>query len=129
MAKLNWSMTMQVSGGPTISAGQPDFDVEAVDRIEVTINAGDTDKVVKIQPGAAGNIHLLAIASDSYGPKLSFKAGDSTNDSPKVVLDTPQLYASGAVALFTVAPQQLKFTNGGTDPANVLIFVARDAKV
>jgi len=129
MAKLNWSITLQVAGGPTVNSGQDDLDVEAVDRIDVRIDAGDTDKVVQIQPGAAGNVHLLLVTSDLYGPKLSFKASDGAADSAKVVLDAPQLYAGGAAALFATDPKQLKLTNAGTDPANVTVFVARDAKV
>jgi hypothetical protein len=129
MAKLNWSITLQVAGGPTINSGQDGLDIEAVDRIDVTIDAGDTDKVVQIQPGAAGNVHLLVVSSDIYGPKLSFKASDGSTDSAKVVLDAPQLYAGGAAALFATDPKQLKLTNAGTDPAKVTVFVARDAKV
>ncbi|HUP10204.1 MAG TPA: hypothetical protein VMU47_23835 [Caldimonas sp.] len=129
MAKLNWSITLQVAGGPTISTGQSGLDIEAVDRIDVAIDAGDTDKIVQIQPGAAGAVHLLVVTSDVYGPKLSFKASDGTTDSAKVVLDAPQLYAGGASALFGTDPQQLKLTNAGTDPAHVTVFVARDAKV
>jgi hypothetical protein len=129
MAKLNWSITLQVAGGPTLNTGQSGLDIEAVDRIDVTIDAGDTDKMVQIQPAAAGAVHLLVVTSDLYGPKLSFKASDGTTDSANVVLDAPQLYAGGASALFGTDPQQLKLTNAGTDPAHVTVFVARDAKV
>jgi hypothetical protein len=129
MPKLNWSIALQVTGGPTMNTGQSGLDIEAVDRIDVTIDAGDTDKVVQIQPGAAGAVHLLVVTSDVYGPTLSFKASDGTTDSAKVVLDAPQLYAGGASALFATDPRQLKLTNAGPDPAHMTVFVARDAKV
>jgi len=130
MPKLNWSIMLQVAGSPAITNPSPDgLDVEAVDRIDVMINGGDTDKIVNVQPGAAGNVHLLVITSEPYGPKLSFKASDGTKDSAKVVLDAPQAYAGGALALFNTDPKQLKVTNDGTDPAHVTVFVARDAKV
>jgi len=129
MAKLSWTITLQVAGGPTISSGQDGLNVEAVDRIDVKIDAGDTDRVVQIQPAAAGNVHLLLVSSDVYGDKLSFKASDGATDSAKVVLDAPQLYAGGATALFATDPVELKLTNAGTVPANVTVFVARDAKL
>jgi hypothetical protein len=129
MPKLNWSMTLQVAGGPTITAGQDALNFEAVDRIDVAIEAGDTDQVVHIQPGAASSVHLLVVTADVYGDKLSFKASDGTTDSAKVVLDAPQLYAGGATSLLGTDPKQLKLTNAGTDPAHVTVFVARDAKV
>jgi hypothetical protein len=84
---------------------------------------------VHIQPGAATAVRLLAIVSDIYGAKLKFKASDGATDSPTVVLDTPQVYAGGAAALFGTAPQQLKLTNGGSVDAHVTVFVARDAIV
>ena len=72
---------------------------------------------------------MLAIKSSSYGAHLSFKASDGTTDSTMAVtLDSPQVFSGGSMALFGVAPQQLKFTNTSTDkPANVQIIVARDA--
>jgi hypothetical protein len=129
MATLNWSITLQVTGGPTINTGLSGLVIEAVDRIDVTIDAGDADKVVQIQPGAAGAVHLLVVTSDVYGEKLSFKASDGATDSVKVVLDAPQVYAGGGSALFGTDPQQLKLTNAGADAAHVTVFVARDAKV
>ena len=129
MAKLTWSITMQVAGGPTMSFGQDGLNVEAFDRIDVKIGAGDADKAVQIQPGAAGNVRVIVVASDVYSDQLSFKASDGTTDSAKVVLNAPQLYAGGAAALFATDPKQLKLSNAGTAAANVTVFVARDAKI
>lgn len=129
MANLSWSITLQVTGGPTVNSGQSGLDIEAVDRVDVTIAGGDTDKVVQIQPGAANHVHLLVVTSDLYGPTLRFKASDGTTDSAEVVLDAPQVYAGGAAALFATDPKQLKLSNAGVDPAHVTVFVARDAKV
>lgn len=127
VATLNWSISLQVTGGPTINAAQSGLNVEAVDRVDVTIAAGAADKVVYIQPGAAPAVHLLAIVSDVYGANLKFKASDGTTDSTAVVLDSPQVYAGGAAALFGTAPKQLKLTNGGGADAHVTVFVARQA--
>lgn len=129
MALLNWSITLQVAGGPTINAGLEGKEIEAVDRVDVTIEADNAEKVVEIQPSAAETVHLLVVVSDIYDGKLSFKASDGTTDSAKIILDTPQVYAGGAAALFGTDPQQLKLTNAGSDPAHVTVFVARSAKI
>lgn len=129
MATLNWSITLQVAGGPTINAGLDGVEFEAVDRVDVTIDADGTEQAVEIQPGAATTVRLLVVVSDIYDAKLSFKASDGSTDSAKIVLDAPQVYAGGAVELFGTDPRQLKFKNGGTDPAHVTVFVARDAKL
>jgi len=104
------------------------MDVEATDRIEVLIAPGDTDKILQIQPGGLAAVQLVLIKSSSYGNHLTFKASDGTTDSAAVTLDGPQLFSGGGVALFGVAPHQLKFANSSTDkPATVEIHVARDA--
>jgi hypothetical protein len=129
MSTMSWSVTLQVSGNPAVSVSRPSIDIEAVDRTEVTIAPGDTDKVVEIQPSAAGALYLLLIKSSSYGPHLTFKANDGTTDSASaVVLDSPQLFSGGSIALFGVAPRRLKFSNSSTDkPGTLEIYVARDA--
>lgn len=129
MAMMNWSITLQVTGGPAINAGLSGLEIEAVDRIDVTIDADGAEKVVHIQPGAASTVRLLVVVSDIYDKKLSFKASDGTTDSVKVVLDAPQLYAGGAAVLFGTDPQQLKLTNSSSNAAHVTVFVARDAKI
>jgi len=106
-------------------AAQP---VEATDRIEVTIDPGDTDKVVDIEPGGAASIQLRLVKSTRYGTPFSFKASDGSTDSSAVTLDGPQVYIGGSVALFGLDPHQLKFTNTSPDQsAAIAIFVARDA--
>jgi hypothetical protein len=104
------------------------MEVEATDRIEVSIQPGDTDKVIDLQPGENSAMHLLVIKSSSYGAHLSFKVGDGTTDSPSLTLDSPQIFSGGGIALFGVAPRQIKFTNTGSDkPAVVEVLAARDA--
>ena len=128
MATLSWSLTIQVSGGAAVILSRPTMEVEATDRIEVSIQPGDADKVIDLQPGGSSAMHLLVIKSSSYGEHLSFKVGDGTTDSPPLTLDSPQVFSSGSVALFGVAPRQMKFTNTSSDkPASVEILVARDA--
>ncbi len=129
MATLSWSMTVQVTDSAALSISRSPIEAEGIDRIDVTIAPGDTNKLVNIQSGAANSIHLLTISSSSYGPHLSFKANDGAADSATtVILDSPQIFSGGSVALFGLAPRQLKFSNSSTDkPANIQILVARDA--
>lgn len=128
MATLSWSLTIQVSGSAAVTLSRPPQEVEAIDRIEISIQPGDSDKVIDLQPGGSSAIHLLVIKSSAYGTHLSFKVSDGTTDSSSLTLDSPQIFSGGGVALFGVAPRQMKFTNSSSDkPASVEILVARDA--
>jgi hypothetical protein len=128
MASIGWTLSVQVVGSPPLSVASAPVQAEAIDRVEVNIAPGDTDKVLDIQPGGVNAVRLLLVKSSDYGEHLSFKASDGATDSGKVVLDGPQLFSGGGVALLSVAPKQLKFTNtSGDKPANVEIHVARDA--
>jgi len=128
MPSMSWSVTLQISGSPALAVARAPVDVEAVDRIEAVIAPGDNNKVLDIQPGGLGAIHVLLIKSSSYGPHMSFKVSDGVADSNSVVLDSPQLFSGGGVALFNLAPRQLKLSNSSTDQsATVEILVARDA--
>ncbi len=128
MATMSWSVTVQVGGGATISAGTAALPVEATDQVSVTIEPGDTNRVVEIQPGSAVAIRLLVIKSSRYGQGLTFRASDGATDSDPVVIDAPQIFTGGGVALFGVAPRRLLLTlPAGGQPADLEIFVARDA--
>lgn len=130
MTTINWSLNLQVIGGMQIpvSGSKP---VEAYDKIEVVINPDSTEKSVEIQPGSADQVNLLLIKSNLYGPNITYKASDGTNDSVSITLDDPQIFlGSGAVSLLTVAPKILKFKNNHTEQdkkAFIEILVGRDA--
>jgi hypothetical protein len=128
MAHLSWSINVQVSGGPTISAGVEGETVEATDRVEVSVKAGET-KVVDLQPGEAKQIKLLVVKSSQYGKGLKFTVSDDdpekTKDAVEVSLDGPQLFTKGSAGLFGVAPRKVTLINTvGTEPADVEIFGA-----
>lgn len=127
MANVNWSTSIQVAGGPTVSASQGPIQAEATERIQVSIAVGDADKIVSLQPGPASGIHILLIQSSYYGADLSFKVGDGANDSAALKLLGPQLFSGGAAVLFGRDPKLLKFTNAGAKKADIDIFIARDA--
>ncbi|MCW5618707.1 MAG: hypothetical protein KIS65_05795 [Nitrosomonas sp.] len=129
MANVSWSISIQVAGGPTVSAREGPIAAEATDRIEVSIAGGEVDKVVDLQPGPASGIHLLLIKSSQYGDgtEITFKVSDGVTDSPALVLAGPQFYSGGAVMLLGLDPQSLKFSNASADSAEIEIFIARDA--
>lgn len=75
--KINWSFNIQVVGGPKLSESQT-MEVEAYDKIQVTVEDGASDKKVELQPGASGQVCFLMISSDQYeGDKLTYKVNDS----------------------------------------------------
>lgn len=128
MANMSWNISVQIAGSTPVTAPAAAQPVEATDWIEVSIDPGDTDKVVDIQPGGAAAVQLLLIKSTRYGTPFSFKASDGSSDSGAVTLDGPQVFTGGGIALFAVDPHQLKFTNTSPDQsAAIAIFVARDA--
>lgn len=128
MATISWNLAIQASGQAPISVSTNPQPVEAIDRVVVTLEPGDSDKLIEIQPGGATAIALMAITSDRYGAAFSFKASDGSSDSAPITLDAPQIYSNGSVALFGLDPMQLKLSNTSSDQtAAVEIFVARDA--
>lgn len=138
MKNLNASASFQIPGGPTLSA-TASLEIEAYDRIDVTLKPGDNEKTVEIQPGAASQLRLLVIKSSLYdaGGDLTYVVSDGTNDSDPVNIDAPQIFmGGGAVGLFGVdPPKSVKFTNsltpaGPSDTskdAYIEILVGRDA--
>lgn len=130
MTTINWSLNLQVIGGMQIPISGSKS-VEAYDKIEVIINPDSTEKSVDIQPSSANQVNLLFIKSNLYGPNITYKASDGTNDSESIILDDPQIFlSSGAISLLTVAPKILKFKNNHTEQdkkAFIEILVGRDA--
>lgn len=135
MANVSWSISIQVAGGPTVTAREGPIPAEATDRIEVSIAAGEEDKEVSLQPGPASGIHLLLIKSSQYSSdeddeeKITFTVASSTNPpvTDTIVLSGPQFYSGGAVERLGSDLKSLKFTNKSDEPAQIEIFIARDA--
>jgi hypothetical protein len=112
------------------------LDVDAYDKIDVTVpappDANASDMKVELQPGGAGQVQFIAIVSDWFGDKLSYKINKKTADVR--TLDQPHFLAgAGAVSLFDSAapPTALFFTNatsGATaKDAKIQILIGRDA--
>lgn len=127
--KINWTLNVQVVGGPKILASDT-IDVDAYDKIDVTIEPDASEKEVQIQPGDLGQVQFLLIKSDQYGDGLTYKV-NAANDEIK--LDALQvLIGDGAVGLFKGSPEKLLFTNnlvsdGDKIPASIQILVGRKA--
>jgi hypothetical protein len=130
MATVSYGFSIQVTGGPQISNTKL-ATVEAYDKVEVKLDPGATDVVVDVQPGATGQIALLAISSSLYSPKITYKVADGGGDKGPFALDAPHFFSGGAVGVFGAAPKTLKFSNalptGAANKAAIEIFVARDA--
>lgn len=127
--KINWTLNVQVVGGPKILASDT-IDVDAYDKIDVTIEPDASEKEVQIQPGDLGQVQFLLIKSDQYGDGLTYKV-NAAND--EITLDALQvLIGDGAVGLFKGSPEKLLFTNnlvsdGDKIPASIQILVGRKA--
>ena len=121
---INWSLNVQVIGGPKIMASDTK-EIEAYDKIEVTIEAETADKEVEIQPGGAGRVQFLLIKSDTYSEDLTYKVNELTTI---IKLDALQVFiGNGAVELLTEPPEKLVFTNDLTNPVSIEILVGRMA--
>jgi hypothetical protein len=125
--KISWMLSVQVIGGPKVSASQT-TEVEAYDKIQVTVAAGASNKAVEVQPGGSGQVTFLLITSNKYDPsKLTYKVNDGTSTTT-FTLDAPQfLMGRGGVALLDPAPKTLFFSNTLTEDVSVEILVGRDA--
>ena len=125
MAQIIVNANIMVPNGPKFALNQT-LEVEAYDKIDVTVPASTTDLEVELQPGAAGQVQFIAIVSDSYSEDLSFKINAATDVR---TLDQPQLLmGKGAVSMFDAAPETLLFSNAATDvDAKVQILLGRDA--
>jgi hypothetical protein len=124
---INWSLNIQVIGGPKVMASDTK-EIEAYDKIEVTIEADTTDKEVEIQPGGANKVQFLLIKSDTYSSdveKLTYKVNELTTI---IELDALQVFiGNGAVELLTEPPEKLVFTNKFLTPVSIEILVGRMA--
>ena len=126
-AKVNWSVSVKVTGGPTIGAAAT-LDDEAYYPIEVTIPAGADGVEVDVQPSDADQVQLLLIRASpgpGEGEELTYSVDGGAAD---IALDAPQLLVGqGLVNLLGAAPRKLAFTSTMAADTDVSIFVARSA--
>lgn len=122
---VNLSLRVSVASGPSISISKA-LTVEAYDKIDVTVAAGDSDKVVEIQPGASSQVQILLIKASEYGADLKYKVHDAA--ATAIVLDQDHLYlGQGQVGLLGTQIDKLLFTNNLAKDVTIEILVGRDA--
>ena len=132
MANVSWSSSIQIAGGPSVTATQGPFAAEATEHIEVSIPShteASAVTTVDLQPGPKASIHLLLIKASSYGDgtNLTFKTSNGAAESVPISLRGPQFYSGGATDLLGPEPKQLKFSNNTGSEVQIEVFVARDA--
>ena len=121
---INWSLNAQIVGGPKMMASDTE-EIEAYDKIEVTIENDAIDKEVEIQPGGVDKVQFLVIKSEKYGEDLTYKVNSLTDI---IKLDALHVFiGTGAVGLLKETPKKLLFTNGLPDSVSVEILVGRMA--
>ncbi|MEY2586004.1 MAG: hypothetical protein QOD80_2030 [Verrucomicrobiota bacterium] len=129
MSQIIVTANVVVPNGPQF-AFQQTIVVDGYDKIDVLIPAtpATTDKKVELVAGS-GEVQFIAITSDFFSDKLTYKINSSAAATTVRKLDQPQLFmGKGAVSLFDAAPATLFFSNAapGQD-AQVQILIGRDA--
>jgi len=122
--KISWTVNVQIQAGPKASV-TGSTEVDAYDKLAVTLDAGAADVDVDVQPGAAGQVRFLMIHASAYSEDVTYSADGGATSA---VLDGPQvLIGTGAVGLLPQAPQTLRFSNNTADPVTVDIIAGRSA--
>lgn len=126
MAQIIVSANIVVPNGPQF-AFQQTLEIDAYDKIDVSIPPATTDKKVELV-GGTGEVQFIAITSDTFSDDLTYKINSSTTARK---LDQPHLFmGKGAVSLFAVAPASLSFSNAAPAPGDdvqIQILIGRDA--
>lgn len=118
---INWTLNVQVVGGPKVSASDV-VKVGAYDKIEAVIKANEANKTVEVQP--SDTVEFLLITASNY-EKLSYKVDAAAKD---IQLNAPQLLVgSGAVKLLGDTQKQFTIKNDNDKDVTVYILVGRDA--
>ena len=114
-----WTVSLRAVNGPQINTSG-NFQVEAYDKVDVTIAAGGNQQV-DLFPGAAGALRCLVIVPALPDEQLTYDVGGTA-----VALDAPHVLLGGAVGLAGDATS-LTFDNQTAVDATISIFVGRDA--
>lgn len=126
MAQISLTVDVAVPNGPKLWFRRA-VDVEAIDKIDLTIASKIKDQEVELQPGGAGQVQFLMIVAEPYDADLSYKVNKKAGDAR--VLDQPHCFTgAGAVSMLDGgAPTKLFLSNDTADDAKVQILIGRDA--
>lgn len=127
--RVVWVVDVRVQEGPRI--GQSDtLEIEAYDKIAVTVEPDDSYHEIQLQPGAPSQIRLLLITANNYSPDLLYGInGAPADDAAAVRLDGLQLFmGTGAVGLLGGdPPRSIHVKNQTGESVDLEILVGRDA--
>ena len=129
MEKINYSVTLQVAGGPSVPIAGV-LEVDAYEKIAVTVPAktggvnGTAD--VAVSPSDLADTKLLVLTSSSKDGSLHFKT--TAVGAVDVSITGPiTLIGPTACSLLGTDPDSFTFTNTAADAATVMILVGRKA--
>ncbi len=131
---INWSISVQIAGGPKLSLSKPPLLVEeyVVSQVTVPTGTAEGDAIrVQIQPTVAGDnlATFLLVSADAYEDSahnhLQYKVTDA--GSPKILAGPLLLIGVDAVKLLSDEAGELFFFNPMDQDAVVDILVGRDA--
>lgn len=137
MSIINIGLSIQVEGGPQIPVPNVKIEVEAYDKIEVSVKPGSEPLIVDVQPGEKA-VSFLLIKSSIYTPadaaddkKLTYQPDGKS----AINLDNPQVYLGvESIAALLGKVQKITFSNKlagseGKEPETAVIevLVGRDA--
>jgi hypothetical protein len=130
MSRITWNLTVQVTDGPRVVVTQS-MDVEAYERIEVRIPAGE-DRTIDVAAGADRVGFLLLRTRNDVYPLAGDGSAEVTYEvvggGTTLGLDGPQIFnGSAASTLLGAAPQQILVTNNSPTDITAELLVARDA--
>lgn len=116
---INWSTSVAVSGGPTMSMvgslPAPVYDV-----VEIVLTT-DEKSVTKAVMTADDQLLALAITATRYDQKISYKLGSLT-----IPLDGPQLFVGGGMTSVFTKPSSIEVSSTElTTPVTIRILVGR----
>jgi hypothetical protein len=100
MAKVNYTIGVQVGGGPQVNVPRT-VDAEGHDKVDLEV-APQTEKTIDLQPALATKILILLIKSDLYAPEITFKIKGDGQESAELKLVEPQVFINDAVTLLKV---------------------------
>jgi len=122
---IDWSLTVQAAGEAPVAISSQ-VQVDAYDRINVTVAQGAGDFEISVQPGGAGKVRLLLVRSSVYGPNLTYKVNAAANPA-HALDDVLFLTGQGGVETLGFPPNSLLFSNTLGQDATIDILVGRQA--
>ena len=118
---INWSTSVAVSGGPTMSmVGSLTAPVYDVVEVVLTTDAKSVTKAV--MPADNQKMLALAITATRYDQVISYELGSQT-----ILLDGPQLFVGGGMTSVFTNPSSIKISTSTelTTSVTIRILVGR----